>query len=363
MNILYITALPGLVSAGPSWSVPASIKAQSKIDNCLWVNVTDKCLAHWKKVECYHNVKEFVEKFQLSAMPAPFNHPDFVVFEDFYELQPPLIARELRRAHIPYIIVPRGALTKKAQNNQSKWKKSIANALLFKDYAKKALAIQFLTKNEAKDSGKGWNKSSFILPNGFSTPNTTKQTFSSDGINATFIGRLDKFHKGIDVLIQACAELSKELRNTNFKLRIYGPKNRDYELIQTMIHEHKLDDMISLEGETSGKAKEKVILESDLFVLTSRFEGHPMGLVEALAYGVPAIVTPGTNMSEEIAKADAGWVCDEASKEAIKIQLQNILKERSLFASKGANAAKLAKNYDWDVLAEKFHKEVVQILI
>ena len=363
MNILYITALPGLVSAGPSWSVPASIKAQSKIDNCLWVNVTDKCLDHWKKVECYHNVKDFAKKFELSSMPIPFNHPDLVVFEDFYEIKPPLIARKLRRANIPYIIVPRGALTNKAQNNHSKWKKIIANALLFKSYAKKALAIQFLTKNEEQDSGKGWNKSSFILPNGFSTPNTVKHTFSSDGINATFIGRLDIFHKGIDILIQACAELSKELRNANFKMLIYGPKNRDYELIQTMITDNGLTDIISLKGETSGKAKEKVILESDLFVLTSRFEGHPMGLVEALAYGVPAIVTPGTNMSEEIAKADAGWVCDEASKEAIKIQLQNILKERSLFASKGANAAKLAKNYDWDVLAEKFHKEVGQILI
>lgn len=362
MNILYITALPGLVSAGPSWSVPASIKAQNEIDNCLWVNLTDKCLEHWKNVECYHNIHDFAEKFELSAMPVPFNHPDLVVFEDFYEIQPPIIARKLRHANIPYIIVPRGALTKKAQNNESKWKKVLANAFIFKRYAKKALAIQFLTKNEAQNTGKEWYNQSFILPNGFSTPKSIKKSFSADKINATFIGRLDIFHKGIDILIHACSEMSDDLRSSNFKLRIYGPKNKDYEIIQLMINEKGLNDIISLKGETSGEAKEEALLKTDLFVLTSRFEGHPMGLIEALAYGVPALVTPGTNMGEEIANADAGWVCNEASKEAIKLQLQNILKEKTLFVKKGMNAIKLAKNYDWEVLAKKFHNEVEQIL-
>jgi len=32
--------------------------------------------------------------------------------------------------------------------------------------------------------------------------------------------------------------------------------------------------------------KEKKQLESDFFILTSRFEGHPMGLIEALSYGL-----------------------------------------------------------------------------
>ena len=253
-------------------------------------------------------------------------------------------------------------MTNKAQNNRSRWKKIVANAILFKAYAEKAMAIQFLTMNEAKSVGLSWNKRHFILPNGITPPKAIKQSFSPDGINATFIGRLDIFQKGIDILIQACAESSNDLRAANFNLHIYGPHNKDYELIQTMIRANKLVDIVFLEDETSGKDKEKVILGTDLFVLTSRFEGHPMGLIEALAYGVPAIVTPGTNMADEIAKSDAGWVCNEASADAIKTQLQNVLKERFILANKGANAAKLAKKYDWDVLAENFHKEVKQIL-
>lgn len=362
MNILYVTALPGLISAGPSWSVPASISAQSKLDNCLWVNMTDKHLDHWSNVSCYHNIKDFGSKFDLSILPYPFNHPDLVVFEDFYEIQPPLIAIKLRKAGIPYIIVPRGALTYKAQNNQSKWKKKIANLFLFKNYVKKALAVQFLTKNEKNDTGNSWNDSSFILPNGFNIPKVKKEHFSNGCINATFIGRLDVFHKGIDILIQACAELAHELRDANFKLSIYGPENADYAVIKSMIDNYSVAEIITLKGEVSGHRKEEVLLNSDIFFLTSRFEGHPMGLVEALAYGIPALVTPGTNMSEEIANADAGWVCHNVSKDAIKLQLKNMLNEQFKLSMKGRNAAEMAKDYDWNSLAIKFHKKAESLL-
>lgn len=362
MNILYITALPGLISAGPSWSIPAGIKAQSKIDNCLWVNVSDGHLDHWNDVECYHNIKDFAAKFKLTSLPIPFDKPDLVVFEDFYEIQPPLIAKQLRKEGIPYIIVPRGALTKKAQNNQSKWKKKIANALLFKKYVRNALAIQFLTSDEKKDSGEEWNKSSFILPNGFSTPSVFKNGFHKDSIKAIFIGRLDVFHKGLDVLLKACENMADDLRDANFTLCIYGPKNGDYDVIVSEIRQLGISDIVTMGGEISGKAKESALLESDLFVLTSRFEGHPMGLVEALAYGVPVLVTPGTNMSEEIIEADAGWVCRDANEEDIRVQLQRMIQEHCRLGQKSKNAVRLAKKYDWDVLASRFHSEVGNLI-
>ena len=136
-----------------------------------------------------------------------------------------------------------------------------------------------------------------------------KTDFFCDGIKAIFIGRLDMYHKGIDLLLEAVSQIKEELSLSHFKLAIYGPIRYDYYQIEQEIIKYKLSDLVSIHNEVSGEEKIKVLLDSDLFVMTSRFEGHPMGLIEALAYGLPCLVTPGTNMAEEIKEYDAGWTC------------------------------------------------------
>lgn len=362
MNILYISHLSTNIAAGLNWSVPAGVKAQEKIDNCFWVDLYNKEMSHWREAKCFHQLKEFGEEMHLSFLPAPFNQPDVVVFEGFYEPKEPKFAKELRKNHIPYIIIPRGSLTHQAMNNHSKWKKRIAHLLIFDRFVHKAAAIQFLTNDEYRDSGGKWNKNHFILPNGFSTPQRVKQSFHKNCIKATFIGRLDMYHKGIDVLIEACDQIKEELRSASFSICFYGPRKYQHDLIQQTINEKGLQDFLSMGGEISGKAKEDLLLDSDLFVLTSRFEGHPMGLIEALAYGVPAIVTPGSNMTKEIREADAGWTCNDVTVEEIIKMLRQVMAERHLLNEKSQNAIKLAEPYDWDKLAARFHDEIGLII-
>ena len=183
MNILYVSHLSTNISAGPNWSTPAGIKAQEKIDNCLWVELNDVEMPHWRNTKCYHNIKEYSKKLDLKTFPEPFNHPDLVVFEGFYDVREAMFAKKLVKLNIPYVIIPRGSLTHQSLNNNSKWKKKIAHWLIFNQYAYKADAIQYLTNDEYKDSGDRWNKQHIIIPNGFSTPERTKSIFNSDKIN------------------------------------------------------------------------------------------------------------------------------------------------------------------------------------
>ena len=361
MNILFIANFSTNIAAGLNWSVPAKVRAQEKIDNCMLLNLSNTYMEHWKDTKSFHKLNEFGEKVSLDILPAPFNHPDIVVFEGFYHKKDPKFARELRKAKIPYIIVPRGSLTHQAMNNHSKWKKRLAHLFIFDRYSHKAAGIQYLTPAEFNDSGTKWNKHNFVIPNGFSTPSRKKEAFHQDSIKATFIGRLDMYHKGIDVLLDACKGLQDELRAVGFTLCFYGPRRYQHDLIQQNIKEEGLHDFITMGGEISGKAKENCLLDSDLFVLTSRFEGHPMGLIEALAYGVPAIVTPGSNMAKEIREADAGWTCNDVTVDEITKMLRKMIADRNLLEVKSKNAMKLAELYDWDKLAIKFHDELVRL--
>lgn len=360
MKMIFITNLSSVKSLGPSWSVPARIKAQEKIDDVLWVNCTDAYIEHWGEVKCYHNLSEYGGKLTLKSFPEDFQKPDLVVFEDFYYPNCIKFHFELLKKNIPYIIVPRGALTSFAQ--KSKWlKKKIANFLLFSHFLRNALCIQYLTKKEYCDSTDKWNKRHIIIPNGFDIPVLYRKNFSTNGINAVFIGRLNAYHKGIDLFIEACEKVKDVLINRHFSITLYGERNRDYELLNNMVKERNLTKVITFGGEAFSKEKEKVLLNADLFVMTSRFEGLPMGLLEALAYGIPVFVTPGTNMAEEIINFNAGWTT-ETEVNAISQSLLQVMSEWSEAAKRGANARILANNYNWDKLACDFHDQIVKLL-
>ena len=364
MHIIVISNLSQNLAAGLNWSVPARVAAFEKFADVYWLNLTNCELPHWRTASSFHNISELGGKFSLKTLPQTFQNPDVVIFEGFYHPRDPLIAWKLRRKGIPYIIVPRGSLTPYAQHIGSifkRAKKLIANTLIFKPYTRNALALQYLAPDEQRLSGNSWCRDSFIVPNGCHLPSSRRTNFSKDGIKAIFIGRLDYYVKGLDCLLNGISANSDLLRKARFTLDIYGPlRNYGYskvvDIIQN-IEKNNIGDIVRLKGEVSGQDKEHALMNSDLFILTSRTEGLPMGLVEALSYGLPVLVTPGTNMSQQIEDASCGWVC-QSTPQSVGNALCDIVMNKDSFASKGEKAYLFAKQNTWEVLAEKFIDEI-----
>lgn len=359
MKIVYISHLKGAIATGLSWSVPASVKAQNQIDDVLWLNTTDAELPHWKEIQAFTKSSRLKN---LERIKAPFNHPDLVVFEGFYDdVYDVILGRWLRKNGIPYIIIPRSALTIQAMNNHAKLKKKIAHWLFFNRFIKGACAIQYLTRKECDDTTLLYNNDCFIIPNGIYQPNEIKSSFHHNSIKGIFIGRIDIHQKGLDVMLEAIEENKDILFKNKFSLDVYGPEKQDYARVERMIYDKGLNDLVFLKGETKGENKKKALLESDVFFLTSRFEGHPMGLIEALAYGLPCFVTPGTNMADEIFDAKCGWVAD-FTKESMSKKLKQMIEEQSLLSVFGENARSLSKEYEWNKLADMFHSRITSII-
>lgn len=362
MNILFLSNLDGEIHRGPNNSVPAQIYAQSKIDNVLWFNVCEKSPLRWKEQGLPILTIKDVPSCRLRDFPTPFNKPDLIVFEQFYSFAKKIfLLKSIIKSKIPYIIIPRGELTNKAQN-QKFLKKRIANLLFFYKFAKYATAIQYLTKQEQFDSGNKWNKKSFISSNGVSLPSLGSKIFNINKIRVVYIGRIDKYHKGLDLLIEACNKIQTSLRNFNFTIELYGTDRiNDTPSLCNLIDKYNLKDIFSFEPAVFGEDKIKILQKADVFIMTSRFEGHPMGLIEALAYGLPCLVTTGTNMREEITNFNAGWTAD-TTVDSIAKALKKMISERSLFEQKSTNAKKLAIQYDWNKIAKKSHEIYKKII-
>ena len=128
-----------------------------------------------------------------------------------------------------------------------------------------------------------------------------------------------------------------------------------------MITDNGMTAIISFHDGVFGQEKEDVLISADVFLMTSRFEGHPTGLLEALAYGLPCVVTTGSNMRKEVEEADAGWGADN-SVAAIKDAILAMISQRESYISKGKNAYDLSLKYDWDALAKKAHDSYKKML-
>ena len=356
MNILYFSIASGLDTAGPNISIPASIKAQSSFDNVMWINLINVDKSSWKEYPWYHSSQEW-KPLRISNLPVPFSKPDLIVFEELYSLKMSLLAREARNRKVPYIIVPRGCMTRQAFNNKSKWKKIVAHPLIFNKFIRNALAIQFLSEQEKMNSRKLINPRCFVIPNGIVIPDETKKKYKVNGISGVFIGRIDIYQKGLDVLLRAIRDIQEDLRTNSFTMSIYGPENNDTKRLHEMINQFGINDFVHIKGAVVGEQKKKVLLESDVFFLTSRSEGVPMGLLEALSYGVPAFVTTGTGQRDNIEQHNAGWGCAFDVKE-MSLKLKQMLSTTDKIEQMGEAALSLAKEFDWERLAKQFHEEI-----
>ena len=97
------------------------------------------------------------------------------------------------------------------------------------------------------------------------------------------VGRLT-YQKGYDNLIKIWSLVHRKY--PDWKLNIYGAGELDAYL-HTMIAELNLEKIITIHAPTNQIAEE--YLKSSIYLLTSRFEGLPMVLLEAFSFGLPVV--------------------------------------------------------------------------
>ena len=363
MNILYISHLTNAISQGPNYSVPAQVKAQSQYDKVFWWNVSSAKQEFWLKDGLFHGLEEY-PKLSLSFLPEPFSAPDIVVFECFYYSEYLKLSSECRKKKIPYIIVPRSAFTKQGQA-QHRIKKLLGNFFLFRKFYKGASAIHYLSQKEYEDSGSSWSRRHFIIPNGCEIhKNVIVRTNHSGWLEGISIGRFDPYQKGLDLLFEACKNLKEYMKEHKIRITLYGPERQGYKAeYKKYIIDNGLQEIIQIDEREGvfGDSKEETLTHADFFIMTSRFEGMPMSMVEALCYGLPCIASNGTNMGEFLSDYNAGFVCDVTAR-SIEEAIVKMSEHREELSIMSSNAVKLSYKFEWNSIAMESRSEYQRII-
>ncbi|HVO69049.1 MAG TPA: glycosyltransferase, partial [Aggregatilineaceae bacterium] len=125
-----------------------------------------------------------------------------------------------------------------------------------------------------------------------------------DGLVVLFLGRLHA-RKGLQLLIPAFAEAIKVVPDA--RLVIAGPDEGMLATLKALTNEFNLDGRVAFTGMLTGDEKLAALAAADLFVLPAVGEGFSMAVLEAMACGLPVLLTPGCNFPE-VVDAGAGMV-------------------------------------------------------
>lgn len=132
----------------------------------------------------------------------------------------------------------------------------------------------------------------------------------------------------------------------DWKLELYGTgplKNELYELIQS----EGLDNTFLLMGTTNNIMKE--LSTASICVMTSKYEGFPMTLLEALSAGVPCIsYNCDSGPSEIIINGEDGVIIAPGDINQFAEHLLEIMNNNYLRRKMGTKARENIKRYNWD---------------
>ena len=278
---------------------------------------------------------------------------DILHIHEFRTAENLLVTPVARELGIPIVLSAHGTLTQATGRSMLKrsWDRLLSPAV-----AGRIDHVLALTPKELADARDLWRRFGrraiptrfSVLPNGVDPAAYAKLPDDSDFRQrchlddvptVLFLGRLQR-RKGVDVLLKAfqAAQIPRS------QLLIVGP---DEGMAATLTRLAAGDRRIVLTGYLEGRRRLQALAAADILALPATGEGLPMAVLEAMAAGLPVLLSPGCNLPE-VAEAGAGFVA-APTVDAFADKLRPLLTDGSLRDQMGMNARQLAVGkYAWD---------------
>ena len=186
-----------------------------------------------------------------------------------------------------------------------------------------------------------------VIPNAntFAIP----QTAALENKKVIAVGRYTH-QKGFERLIEAWHILSPEF--PDWKLDIIGD-GEERDKLQQLIRFYHLEEQVTLASPT--KSIDKVYLDASVLAMSSRYEGLPMVLLEAQAFGLPIVsFACKCGPKDIVADSETGFLVEENDIEGLARQLAKVMKDKNLRKQMGRKAKEASLRYAEDAVMAKW---------
>lgn len=150
-------------------------------------------------------------------------------------------------------------------------------------------------------------------------------------------------HKGLDFLLQ----IGKNIPD-DWKIAIAGTgSKKEVKEFKRLIASHNISSKIILRGAISGEQLCKHYRESSVYIMTSRWEGMPLVLAEAMSFGLPIISFDNSGANEVLDNGKYGLLVEQGNVENFSKELNRMISSYEL--RKEYSQKSLERIIDFDI--------------
>lgn len=239
------------------------------------------------------------------------------------------------------------SLISEMKNSLSKLRVFGQKSRLFR-FIEKYDYVVLLTEADQKFSN--YPNKSVIIPNVLDIEHVAERDFSEDYKRVISVGSMHDDRKGFDKQINIWKKINAKY--PDWKLDIYGDGASRKDL-QQLIDVNNLTNIVSLKGTTDQVEEE--FRKSSFFLFTSKAEGLPMVMLEAMSCGLPCVSYDCPDGPADIIdNNENGYLIDMNDELTMIAKISYLIENKEEIERMGNNAQHSAKSYLPDSIIPKW---------
>ena len=311
--------------------------------------------------------------YRIEVFSAPNTHPSFKISPDLMQaIQTQLkpgdrvilngifhrsvygLSKHLKQLGIPYVVAPHDPYHP-AIFQKNKLIKTVYWHLKEARMLRSAAAVQVLDTRHAEWlARRGIPTPTIALPNGFDATDVMPESQLVWRQNIIpklyFLGRMDAYNKGLDLLIEAIAQI---VPKQPLQLTLQGPDWGDRAELQAQVKRLGLEDMVTFLEADYEHSSAELAMQHDIFCVPSRFEGFSLSALEAMLAGRVILISSIAGLAPHV-EASACGVVVEPTIENIRDGIWDLLKYRDRWPISGERGRQYALDrLQWSAIAQQ----------
>jgi glycosyltransferase involved in cell wall biosynthesis len=245
----------------------------------------------------------------------------------------------VRRYGKPYGVTPHGILGAWGMRERHTLLKQASYRFLVGPNLRQAAFVHFTSEPEMQQAAiRGALPHSVVIPLGLplhSREVSSRPRAQADPLTLLVLSRVDPI-KSLEILLEAMAHMRAQ--DCPARLIVAGEGEPTYiRALQDLAGRLGIAGSIDWPGFVKDGDKEHLWEQADVFVLPSRSESFGVAVVEAMAAGLPVVITEGVGIYDAVQKAEAGLVipCDAEALASALLRLANDAGLRQRLAANG----------------------------